>query len=37
MKTKMKTCLTCEDWEQMPIELDKGVCPVCGLEADDYD
>lgn len=32
-----KSCPTCEDWEQMPIELEKGICPVCGLEVDDYD
>lgn len=32
-----KHCLTCEDWEQMSIELEKDICPVCGLEVDDCD
>lgn len=25
-----ENCLKCKDWEDFPIELDGGCCPVCG-------
>ena len=30
-------CPFCVDWEQEPIELDEGVCPVCGYNKNEIE